>query len=301
MELKYYQERTWSTNRTSREPWMGLAQSVFGLTEKVGTIAACFKKRIRDGNAYGPFKTDVGNCVGDALWYLSSVCSHLGISLDDVALRNIASTEARWNRPDGTQAALFSSMFDQEYPETEQLPRLFRARFVEQAVSPLSWLPMTEVWVGEQRFGDAIDDNSASGDNYRFHDILHLANAAHLGWSPVVRALLHRKRKSNPRVDKYEDGARACDREEALASLIHNEAKRNSYFEGAEAIDTSFLIQVTATVADLEVSGRSLADWQHCILDAYRVFRLLRANHGGLVEVSLVDRSLQFVNDTQGI
>jgi len=218
MEFNYYQERTWSTDRTSRmvprgrgEPWIGLAQSAFGLAEKVGTITACLKKRIRDGDAYEPFKTEMDACIGDTLWYLSSVCSHLGISLDDAASRNLALTEARWRRPDEAQHDLFSTLFDQDYPEHEQLAREFRARFVERTITPRSWLPMTEVFVGDQPFGDPIDDNSPASDSYRLHDILHLSNAAILSWSPVVRALLRRKRKSNTLVDKYEDGARAQD------------------------------------------------------------------------------------------
>jgi len=301
MEFKHYQKRAWSTDRTSRTPWIGLAQSTFGLAEKVGTITACLKKRIRDGNAYEPFKDEVGVCIGDALWYLSSVCSHLGISLDDAAFQNLTLTEARWQRPDEAQPGLFSTLFDQDYPENEQLPRQFRARFVERSIPERSWLPMTEVWIGDEPFGDSIDDNSSAADSYRLHDIFHLSNAAILSWSPVVRALLRRKRKSNLHVDKYEDGARAQDTEEAIARLIHQEAIRNSYFEGIDTIDYPFLTKVRSIVSDLEVSARTVADWQHCILEAYRVFRMLRDNHGGIVEVSLIDHTLTFKPDTASV
>lgn len=298
VEFKYYQDRTWSTDRTSRQPWIGLAQSTFGLVEKMGTVTACLKKRIRDGNAYEPFKEEVSGCIGDALWYLTSVCSHLGIRLEDVADQNLISTEARWLRPGEEQSTLFSPFFDQEYPEHEQIPRKFRARFVERKLPQVSWLPMSEVWVDGERFGDPIDDNSPNADNYRLHDALHLANAAILSWSPVVRALLRRKRKSNPHMDKYEDGARAQDTEEALARLIHQEAMRNSWFENVNAIDTSFLMKVRAVVSDLEVRVRTAAEWQHCILEGYRIFRQLRAHGGGIVEVSLVDRTLHFEAET---
>jgi len=190
MEFKDYQLRAWSTDRTSRTKWIGLAHSAFGLAEKVGTITACLKKRIRDGNAYEPFNREVAACIGDALWYLSSVSSHLGINLDDAASENLALTNVRWQRADEGQPGLFSTLFDEDYPENEQLPRQFRARFVERSIPERSWLPMTEVWIGGEPFGNAIDDNSGAADGYRLHDSFHLAAAAILSWSPVVRTLL---------------------------------------------------------------------------------------------------------------
>ena len=298
MDFEYYQERTWSTDSTKTQSKKGLVQITFGLAEKIGAIMGCLKKRVRDGEAYETFEDDLAECIGDTTWYLASLCSHLGIDFDGVARRNLVSTEARWLKPEDSQPALFSTLFDEDYPEQEQLPRQFRVRFVECNLPDRSWLPMTEVWVDGQRFGDAIDDNAALADHYRLHDVLHISNAAILGWSPVVRSLLRRKRKSNPHVDKYEDGARAQDAEEALSSLIHNEARRNSYFDGVNVIDTAFLIKAQSLVAHLEVGSRTMADWQHCILEAYRVFRLFRVNNGGVVDVSLVDHSLKFQPDT---
>jgi hypothetical protein len=298
MHFDDYQQRTRSADRTSREPWIGLAQSTFGLTEKVGAISACMKKRLRGGYGHIDFLDDVKDRLGDALWYFTSVCSHLHMSLEEIAARNLIVTEARWLKPDETQQLLFGRLFDLDFPEHEQLPRRFRVKFVEDNSHQRSWLTMVEVWVGDEPLGDPIDDNSPGADHYRLHDILHLANAAILGWSPVIRKLLRRKRKSNPTVDKYEDGARACDTEEALASLIHNEAKRNSYFESSTVVDTPLLIKLRSLAADLEVNVRSAAEWQHCILEAYRVFRSVRDHNGGVVEVSLLDRTISFVSPT---
>ena len=39
--------------------------------------------------------------------------------------------------------------------------------------------------------------NNRRDDGYRFHDVVHLAYAAILGWSPVTRALLDCKRRSS--------------------------------------------------------------------------------------------------------
>jgi len=278
---------------------IGLAQNVFGLTEKMGLLAGCLKKKIRDGAAYQVFDREIRREVGETLWYLASVCTHLGISLDDVASDNLTDNQARWGRS-YEQPSLFSHLFDTDVPEHEQRPRRFTAQFLLRKTSDMSWLPVAQVYVGNQTFGDPIDDNTGTEDYYRLHDVLHIANAAILGWSPVVRALLKCKRKSLRDVDKYQDGARARDTEEALARLIHNAAKDSNYFENVTTLDTSFLITVQSVVADLEVKVRDASEWQHCILEAYRVFRLLRDHGGGLVDASLVDRTLTFRPLSQG-
>ena len=57
--------------------------------------------------------------------------------------------------------------------------------------------------------GDRLTDNKTEEDDYRFHDVFHLAYAAILGWSPVTRSLFKVKRKSDPKTDETQDGARA--------------------------------------------------------------------------------------------
>lgn len=242
MHFDDYQKRTWATDRTSREPWIGLAQSTFGLTEKVGAITACLKQRLRGGYGHADFRDDVKDRLGDALWYLTSVCSHLNMSVEEIVQRNLAMTEARWLNPNDAQRLLFEGFFDKDYPEQEQLPRQLRVRFVEDRSLRRSWLTMVEVWVGDERLGDPIDDNRPGADHYRLHDILHLANAAILGWSPVTRKLLGRKRKSNPLVDKYEASgswsAMKCPQPwqnphggETAASPTHSPARRPRCFK----------------------------------------------------------------------
>jgi hypothetical protein len=48
---------------------------------------------------------------------------------------------------------------------------------------------------------DRLTDDKAEEDDYRFHDVFHLAHAAILGWSPVTRALFKVKRKSRQNLD----------------------------------------------------------------------------------------------------
>ena len=73
---------------------------------------------------------------------------------------------------------------------------------------------------GEQR-GNDLTDNAYTPDGYGFHDILHFANAAVLGWSPVLRKLLECKRRTRPKMDEVEDGGRAAVIEEGLAAVVY--------------------------------------------------------------------------------
>lgn len=70
-----------------------------------------------------------------------------------------------------------------------------------------------------EALGSPLTDNSYEKDGYRFHDIFHLALAGMMGWSPVIRALLHVKRKSDAQLDEVEDGGRAIAIEEGIAAL----------------------------------------------------------------------------------
>jgi hypothetical protein len=52
-------------------------------------------------------------------------------------------------------------------------------------------------WSGH-RLGDDLTDNARDDDGYRFHDVMHLANVANLGWSPVLRKMMGRRRRDPP-------------------------------------------------------------------------------------------------------
>ena len=71
-----------------------------GLTSEVGEVADKIKKWIRDNNA-DTAKLDkeaIANELGDVLWYTALMAHLLGISLDDVAKRNIDKLAGRYKR-----------------------------------------------------------------------------------------------------------------------------------------------------------------------------------------------------------
>ncbi len=71
-----------------------------GLVEEAGEVAGKLKKIIRDKN--GQMQMDDYHAVtkelGDVLWYLSAMCSELGLSLEQVAKENILKLSDRQAR-----------------------------------------------------------------------------------------------------------------------------------------------------------------------------------------------------------
>src|SRR5690606_64213 len=125
--------------------------------------------------------------------------------------------------------------FDGEFPEEEQLPRIFRIHIVQRA-SGKTHMSLNGVFIG-----DPLSDNVIKEDGYRFHDVFHMANAAILHWSPVVRSLLKRKRKSRSEVDNTQDSGRAIVVEEGLSAWLFQRAGPLDYFEGSGSVPYSIL------------------------------------------------------------
>jgi hypothetical protein len=145
---------------------------------------------------------------------------------------------------------------------------------------------VSQSWNGVN-VGDALTDNRAVEDGYRFHDVFHLAYYALLGWSPVLRLLLGLKRKSQPAVEESQDGLRAVLIEEAVSILVFAHAGALQYFEKTSPVDPGLLGTVQSFVAGYEVEVRQAWEWEEAILQGYAAFRALRDNAGGVIVASL--------------
>lgn len=217
---------------------------------------------------------------------LNAVARQAEIVLQDAAIGNTRKIESRWPKN-----RVYSALFDEDFPEEEQLPRHLEVEFRERTG-------------GEQKvvflrcnginFGDRITDNILDPDGYRYHDIFHFSHAVHLGWSPVVRALLRSKRKSRERIDEAEDGARAVILEEAIAAIVFSRAKQLKFFEGMGHIDFDLLKTVRESIIGYEVDTVPIWQWEAAIIDGYRVFRQLREKQGGRVELDLKKHRLNY-------
>lgn len=73
---------------------------VIGLAGETGEVAEKFKKVIRDKNGVidDEAKKEIVKEMGDVLWYLSQICTELGVEFDGVAEANIQKINSRRNR-----------------------------------------------------------------------------------------------------------------------------------------------------------------------------------------------------------
>ena len=220
-----------------------------------------------------------------AVWStLFLVATSAGISLYDAARQNLAKIESRW--PYEHQ---FIPFFDDSFEEWEQLPRKLDVEFhqIERSGTKVVILRCNGL-----NFGDRLTDNIKDPDFYRFHDVFHLAYAVYLGWSPVIRSLLNCKRKSDPRLDDNQDGARAGIIEEAVSAVVFSRAKEMEFYRGIDHVDYDLLKTIQEFVRGFEVEQAPLWQWEKAILEGYRVFRVLRENNGGKVTLDMLNREL---------
>ena len=79
-----------------------------------------------------------------------------------------------------------------------------------------------------------------------------------------------------------------------MSAIVFSRARRLSYFEGIETVDYNLLKTVSEFVRGFEVDPIPLWQWETAILDGFKVFRLLRANRGGSVELDLERHLLSY-------
>lgn len=217
---------------------------------------------------------------------LIAAADNAEISLDEAARRNITKVLDRWpiNRD-------WPSQFDEGFDEDEQLPRQIAITFKEKEIGGKQYVLQQCRGIN---IGDRLTDNRIEQDDYRFHDVFHLAYAAILGWSPVLRALLKVKRKSKPEIDENQDGARAILIEEGISTWIFNYGIRHGYFKNFQSIDYALLKAVREFVKGYEVEERPLWQWEYAILEGFRIFRELKTHRSGIVTADLNMHTITF-------
>ena len=283
MDIHQYQKKSRATRRYSGKKPEEQEQIVLhGLVGEIGDMLSCVKKKIRDGDGYRGFKSQMTEEVGDILWYLAATADYYGISLAEAAKKNLAKIQSTFS-----QTSSVPRYYDAKFPREQQLPRQLMLRFVCDSDNKLL------VYRGEQSIGDALSDNAYEDDGYRFHDAFHMAYAAMLGWSPVLRRLLKTKRKESAKTDEVEDGARGGMTEE-LVSLHVYMSSRGSNYEDPDAIDIKVLRTVRAMVGNLEVSNRTDIEWRRAISQGFKVFNKLEKNKGGFVSYDMRNRTIQY-------
>jgi NTP pyrophosphatase (non-canonical NTP hydrolase) len=275
---------------------------LLGMAGEVGELLSEYKKYLRDGNAHKLFKERVGEELGDLLWYVANVASKFGLRLSDVAEKNVEKCHDRWgDLADQPSIHEMRRHLDERYSAHEQLPRRFVFQIDKGAVDGRVGV---KVFIdGEEAKTDLseLTDNAYDDDGYRFHDVFHLAYGAVLGWSPIIRSGLKRKRKSNLKADEVEDGGRAKAIEEGVSAYVFCYAAEHNFLDGAEGVSYDLLRLVKKMTAHLEVSCRSAREWEQAIVKGFQVWRAVRAQGGGAILVDMNQGSIELCDVSAGI
>lgn len=294
MDLDEYQRQANSTDQTvNKDEMTAWLTSVLGLAARSGALATEYLRYVRDGAAYQAFNQHIGETLGDLLWYIANIASKNNFSLEQIAKLNLKKTASLWGAPPRKKGAAL----DEGYPPNERFPRRFKIDVVSAEREDAKGTKVLQLTYEGAAFGDPLTDNAAVEDGYRFHDMFHLAFVAHLCWSPVLRGKMffNCKRKSNQNIDEIQDGGRAAVIDEAIAALIFNEARKNSNYENVHSVSIQLLQLIAQLTSHLEVSCRTMGEWNRAILNAFEVWRQVSAQPNGSLIGDLDAQTLIYV------
>lgn len=217
---------------------------------------------------------------------LIQAANEAGVTLEAAAVKNLSKIFDRW-----PHERLYPPALDVSADPEEQLPRELYVDVFERSVRGQTYVFQRCNGVN---IGDRLTDNAMTADDYRFHDVFHYAYVAVLTWSPVIRALFHLKRKSDPKIDEAQDGARATLIEEGVATWIFGQAVALDFFADVKPGELPFdmLKHVRQFVAGYEAEQIPLWLWEEAILQGYAAFRFLREHRRGRLHIDIHNRRL---------
>ena len=98
MDFKEYQEKALKT--AIYGSGSNIIYPALGLANEAGEVLGKIKKVLRDNN--GEFSQELNNGIaseiGDTLWYCAALARDLGVSLEEIAIKNITKLEDRQKR-----------------------------------------------------------------------------------------------------------------------------------------------------------------------------------------------------------
>jgi len=208
------------------------------------------------------------------------------VTLEAAAVKNRIKILDRW-----PQERTYPPLLDLDAHPDEQLPRDLHIELFEREVCGQAYVFQRCRGIN---IGDRLTDNAMMTDDYRYHDVFHYAYVAILGWSPVIRSLFRLKRKSDPKIDEVEDGARAALIEEGVTTWIFGQAMELEFFTNVKCGELPFdlLKHVRRFVSGYEAERCPLWLWEEAILEGYAAFRFLREHRRGRIHIDTANRRL---------
>ena len=220
------------------------------------------------------------------LRHVSTIAAGQGLEVDHIGVKEIPKLEGRRKKAEKWEH------LDTGYPPDERIPRRFKVQFTKRPIAHGE--SVIRISLNGVTFGDSFKNSHDKYDSYGFHDAFHLTYAAVLGWSPVTRAMLRRKRLTNPTITEREDGPQAIVIEEAIALFIYRIAKERDLFAGQTRVDADILRIAKRLTAGLEVRRSSLYDWEDAVLQGCAAYRQLVRHNGGVLVMSLDERAVVY-------
>jgi NTP pyrophosphatase (non-canonical NTP hydrolase) len=289
--------------------------AMLGIASETGQILNVWKKYLRDGADFPANREFLKVELGDLLWYVSAVATALQLDLEEIAIANLERTHDRYLPRQAQNHSSPMPPLDAMFPIHERFPRRLVVKFVDQSaesgqsVASLRLIsaepnafPNGPVTIGGklcgfkvgEALGAKLTDNSRQVDDYRFHDAIHFAFMALLGWSPTMRTLLNLKRRSNAQTDEAEDGARAIYAEEGMSAILARLAELRNGFQREGSVDGDAIVVVKSATVGLEVARLPVWLWRKAISQAFVAMKLLAENGGGFLTADLDQRSLLY-------
>lgn len=227
--------------------------------------------------------------IHHAFQELANMVNAVGLTMASVAVASSKKIRSHWLEDAERPAA----RYDQNFPEYERLPRKFEVNFLELKHQDQGLPNELIISIDGMHLGDRLTDNNHEIDGYRYHDIFHLSAASCLGWSPVFRRMLKKKRKSDARIDEVEDGARAAILEEAIVGQIFAYSRTKNYLENIKRVDADLIKLIQSLVQGYEVESAEPWEWQDYILKAMGIFREVRNGFTGKISFDAEQRSIE--------
>lgn len=265
----------------AKAPTLAFEETLLALAGEVGLLINDYRPGISAG------RVGLRDRLVAVMRRLIAAASEAGVTIEGAAVKNLHKIFDRWPR-DRIYPAAFDATMDPE----EQLPRRMTIDIYERTVRGQTYVYQRS---NGAFVGDRLTDNSAEPDDYRFHDVFHYAYVAVLGWSPVIRSLLRLKRKSVPKIDEVQDGARATLIEEGVTTWLFGQAQQLEFFASVKrgGLPLDMLKHVRQFVAGYESEDCPLWLWEDAILQGYAAFRFLQRHRRGRVLIDFNNRRLR--------